>query len=274
MQKFQRIYWLGAFDWKAYAKLYDAYCRSPENYYQEGAKELFKAVEIPKRAHILDAGAGTGALTYELLKRKPDVSITAIDLSKEMLHYYKKHFTKRIKIGQIKVIRGNAEQVHLLIKKPVDIIFVASALWDMELLTFFKNARNVLAPGGKIVFNLPVLVLGEVKGFIGFIEKSVRAELPGKQLYRRILARQLARTFKKYNYRLVKIKHYSFILSKNNISRFFKVLRYRYPFILFPKELSYEKRLQLCTQIFKIALEKLPKKGVKEEGKIFVVEKI
>lgn len=273
MQKFQRIYWLGAFDWKAYAKLYDVYCHLPKNYYLESVKALINAVPIPKRSNILDVGAGTGVLTWELLKRKPNASIIAIDLSVEMLRYYKKHFKEQIRTGQIKVIRGNAEQSHKLIKVPVDMIFIASTLWDMKLSTFFKSARKILAPKGKIIFNLPVLVLGEAEGFIGFIENTVRAELLGKQLYRRILPTQLYQHFKHYDYKLVKCKRYSFILSKTNIAQFFKVLRYRYPFILFPKELSYERRLQLCSKIFKTALKKIPREGIREEGVIFVVEK-
>lgn len=273
MAKFQRIYWSGAFDWKKYAGLYAEYCKTSKNYYIESSKRLVNAVKIPSKAHIIDAGAGTGMLTQELLKKKPFVSITAIELSKEMLFYYKKKFKKQISSKQIKVHRGNAEKLHNYIKKPVDLIFVSSALWDMELLTFFKNAHKVLKPNGRIVFNLPSLVLGEETGFINFIEQAVRKEIPGKKLYRRILVSQLKRIFKQSKFTLSSLISYKFPLSKQNISQFFQVLRYRYPFILFPKEMTYKARLKQCTKIFSLAAKKLPKKGLKEEGKIFVVKK-
>jgi len=273
MPKFQRIYWLEDFNWKEYASLYNAYCQTKQNYYQQTAEALLSAIRISQDAQIVDAGAGTGALTSELMRRMPHAKIFAIDLSSEMLHYYKKRFKKQIAKRQIKVIQGNVENINKYVRNSVDIIFVASALWDIELSPFFKNARKILRPNGKIVFNLPALVLGETKGFIGFIEKSVRKEMPGKQLYRRIILAELTKIFRQNSYTLEKQKHFRFTMSKSNVAKFFKVLRYRYPFILFPKKLSYKERFKLCTKIFNTALKKMPSKGISEEGYVFVIGK-
>ncbi len=274
MAKFQRIYWLGAFDWPAYARLYHKYCQVPKNYYAESAQCLISAVSIPRNAHIVDAGAGTGAFTRTLLETRKDVKITAVDLSPDMLHYYEKQMRKEIAAGRIKLHEGNAEKLDKYVTKPVDIIFVSSALWDMELPEFFKSANKILKPEGLIVFNLPALVLGKMRGFIGFIEQTVRKEMPGKQLYRRILPKQLYRLFKKFNYEIIKEKHYDFKMPKDNVAQFFKVLRYRYPFILFPKELPYAQRLKICTRMFNFALKNLPKQGLTEEGTIFVIKRL
>ena len=69
------------------------------------------------------------------------------------------------------------------------------------------------------------------------------------------------------------MKDYFFELSKKNVESFFDVLRYRYPFILFPKEMPYPEKLKRCSEIFKDSLRYVPKDGLKEEGVIFVLGK-
>ena len=98
MPKFQRIYWSKEFDWKHYSQLYNKYCKSKKNYYVQSALELLKSTKLSNNSKVMDVGCGTGALTQQLLKKYPKIDIFAIDLSKDMLSYYRKNFSKQIKI--------------------------------------------------------------------------------------------------------------------------------------------------------------------------------
>jgi precorrin-6B methylase 2 len=271
MARFQRIYWSKDFNWKEYARLYNDYCQRQGNYYQQSARALIHSLRLPQKARVIDTGAGTGALTRELLRIRPDVTVIAIDLSSDMLKYYRQQFSREIRQGRILVIAGNAEQLHKYVKNRVDAIFISCAIWDMEISPFLRNAKQILKPQGKIVFNLPALVTGISRGFIWFIEQSVREVLPGEELYRRIPRGLLLTAFAKQGFSLETEQRYRFKLSKEDVNEFFKVLRYRYPFILFPRDMPYEERLQLCTRIFKSAVKRLTEKGVIEEGAVFVL---
>jgi ubiquinone/menaquinone biosynthesis C-methylase UbiE len=270
--KFQRIYWSKKFDWERYARLYDKYCQRKNNYYVQSASELVKSVKLKNSFKIIDLACGTGVLTSQLLKKYPKINIFAIDLSKEMLYFYQKNFLNRIKMGQIKIVCGNAEQLHKYTKEKYDAIFIASALWDLELEPLFKNIAKVVKKNGLVVFNLPALVVGEEKGFIFFIEHFFREKLNTAVVYRRITLKDLEKVFKKY-FRLIKLKRYSFKMSKRNVAIFFDLLRYRYPFIFFPKEMPYSQKLKKCTEIFNEALRYIPKDGISEEGFVFVLKK-
>ena len=273
MSKFQRIYWSRKFDWKHYSGLYDKYCKSKNNYYIQSALELAESVKLRKTSKVIDIGCGTGALTKQLLKKYPRINILAIDLSKEMLSFFQKNFSTQIKNCQIISICGNAEKINEYTNEKYDAIFISSALWDMDIETTFKNIKKVLKKDGLVVFNLPALVVEKERGFIFFIEHFFRQILNSKIIYRRIKIDYLKKLFKKYNFQPVTFREYSFKMSKSNVSHFFDLLRYRYPFILFPKEMPYNIKLKRCAEIFDESLKYIPREGIDEIGFIFTVKK-
>lgn len=273
MPKFQRIYWSKKFDWKHYSKLYDKYCKSINNYYIQSVLELVKSVKLRKTSKVIDMGCGTGALTKQLLKKYPRISVFAIDLSREMLSFFKKNFSTQIKNGQIITTCGNAEKINKYTNEKYDAIFISSALWDMDIETIFKNIRKVLKKDGIVIFNLPALIVEKERGFIFFIEHFFRQILNSKMIYRRIKIDYLKKLFKKYNFQLATFREYSFKMSKLNVAQFFDLLRYRYPFILFPKEIPYNIKLKKCTEIFNESLKYIPRSGIDEVGFIFVIKK-
>lgn len=273
MPKFQRIYWSKKFDWKSYSKLYDRYAKSQNNYYHQSSTVLINAIKLKTSSKVVDLACGTGALTSKLLEKCPKISIFAMDLSEEMLFYYRKNFSRQIKKGQITVAKGNAEKINGHTHEKYDAVFISSALWDLEIETLFKNLSKVLKKDGYIVFNLPALVVEKEKGFIYFIEHFFRQALNSKTIYRRIKTDYLRKLFKKHNLKLVKFKEYSFKMSKQNVAQFFDLLRYRYPFILFPKEVPYPQKLKRCTEIFNDSLRYIPKEGINEDGFVFAVKK-
>lgn len=272
MPKFQRIYWSKKFDWKHYAKLYSEYGSLKNNYYTQSANVLLSAIRIKANAKIIDLACGTGALSKELVKRYPQSNILAIDLSREMLHYYCKTLAPRIRSGNVRVVAGNAENVDAYVKEKADVVFVASALWDLELEPLLRSLSKVVKLKGKIIFNLPALVVGKEAGFIYFIEHFFRQALQSSLIYRRIKIVDLKKVFARYGFKLVKQKSYSFVLLKQNVARFFDLLSYRYPFILFPKSMPYQQKLKRCVEIFHDSLRYIPKEGIKEEGFVFVME--
>ena len=270
MSKFQRIYWSKKFDWKKYSKFYAKYCKSKNNYYIQTASEIIKSVKLPKNSKVIDLGCGTGALTKQLLKKYPKINILAIDLSREMLDFYRKNFSNQIKNSQIKSICGNAEKINNYTNKKYDTVFISSALWDMDIETTIKNIQRVLKKDGVIVFNLPALVVEKEQGFIFFIEHFFRQSLNSGMIYRRIKINYLKKILKKYNLIFLSMRKYSFRLSKPNVAKFFDLLKYRYPFILFPEKMPYSEKLKKCAKIFNESLRYIPKNGIEEVGFIFV----
>lgn len=273
MGKFERIYWKSNFNWKEYAKLYYKYSKTKDNYYLKSSNEILNNISINENSKVVDLACGNGALTALLLKKYPKINIFAIDLSEEMLKYYKDNFRNQINNGQIKVIHGNAEKLSTFTKEKYDFILISSALWDLDFKVLLKDLNKVLKNGGKIVFNLPALVIGKEKGFIFFIEHFFRQALGSDIIYRRIKVNDLINSFSENGFKVVKMKDYSFNISKNNVSEFFNVLRYRYPFILFPEDIPYSQKLKRCTEVFNDSLRYIPKEGLNEEGVIFIVKK-
>jgi len=270
---FHRIYWDKEFDWKNYSKAYDEYCKLQENYYSQSAKVLVGLMDFGKSSKIIDLACGTGALSTELLKDYPDAQIFAIDLARDVLSYYENNFKSLIGKGQVEVACGNAEEIHKLTTSKVDTIFVTSAMWDVDIDELLKNANKVLNKEGVILFNLPSVILGEKKGFIFFIEDYFRKAMGTNMLYKRIDLDKLMEMLEKRGFELVSSKEYCFKMSRENVEKFFDLLKYRYPFIFFPEELSYKEKLQKCTEIFKDSLESIPDGGIKEEGRVFVIRK-
>ncbi len=273
MPQFQRIYWSKKFDWEQYSSLYDKYCKTKNNYYILSALELLKYAKLTNSSRVIDMACGTGVLSAQLLKKYPKINIFAIDLSEEMLVYYQKNFSNQIKKGQINVLYGNAEKINEYTNEKYDAIFISSALWDLEIEITLKNIFKILKKNGLVIFNLPALVVGQEKGFIFFIEHFFRQALNSKMIYRRIKLDYFKKLFKKYNFQFIKLKKYSFKMSKQNVVQFFNLLRYRYPFILFPKEVPYDQKLKKCTEIFNESLKYIPRDGINEEGFVFVIKK-
>lgn len=271
--KFYRIYWSKEFDWNEYAKRYNKYCKTKNNYYRQSAQILINNSDIKDNLIVLDLGCGTGAMTKQILD-KYKVKIIANDLSKEALEYYKKNFEKEISDGEIKIVEGNAEKISDYISEKIDIVFISSALWDMELESLFSNIKEILNQDGIIIANLPSLTIGKNKGFIYEIEKFFKKKAKIDKLYRRISINNLKKILRKNNLVAYKTIPYSFNLQKENIRKFFDVLKYRYPFIFFPDKINYKERYEKCRILFKELLKEIPSKGLREEGIIICINKL
>lgn len=270
--KFHRIYWSKEFDWKEYAKRYNQYCKTKGNYYEKSSKFLLEITPLNKNEIILDLGCGTGVMSKEILRKYPYIRIFANDLSKEALEYYKKNFKREIETGQIRVIEGNAENINSAIREKIDKIFISSALWDMEIKALFSNLKNILKENGEIYANLPSLTIGKNEGFIYEIERFFRKKAKIEKLYRRISLKELKKILNDNNFAIKKLIKYQFSLTKENISKFFEVLKYRYPFIFFPDKIGYKERYEKCKVLFEMLLKNVPGEGIYEKGVIISIK--
>lgn len=273
-KKFHRIYWNKKFNWKDYAKLYNRYTNTKNNYYENSAKYLIQNSGIKKTDLLADLGCGTGVLTKEVIRVFSKINIIAIDISKDILKEYKKNFKKEIKRDQIKVIKGNAEKSEKYLRKKVDKIFISSSLWDMDLDALFKSLPKIMKPETKIIANLPSLVANEKKGFIYYLEKTFGKEKILQKGYRRIPLKELSRILRRNKLKIEKRRRYEFKLDKKNLVEFFKILRYRYPFIFLSEKIPYKERYEKCKRIFDKMIKDMPKKGIKETGYVLVIRKI
>ena len=273
MPKFERIYWSKEFDWKNYSKIYDKYAKSRDNYYSQSSAELVNSVKINDNFNVIDLGCGTGSLTKEILKKNKNIKIFAIDISKEMTDIYKNNFKKEIQNGKIHCISGNAEEINNLANEKYDLVFIPSAFWDINTEKLIPSLSKIMNKNGKVIFNLPALVLGKERGFIFFIEHFFKEKLNSDMKYRRINIKDIQDISKKNGFKISSMENYSFKMSKDNVKKFFNLLKYRYPFILFPKEMQTKDRVKKCDEIFKESLRYIPKDGIKEKGVVFILEK-
>ncbi|GHT92739.1 hypothetical protein FACS1894122_06960 [Alphaproteobacteria bacterium] len=96
---------------------------------------------------LVDVGAGTGILSEELLKAFPDVSLTLMDISSEMLAHAKEKYH-----GRVSYINANAEDFPI---RGFDVLISSMAMqWFRDIEAFI--AEN-LKYTRTIAFALPIL---------------------------------------------------------------------------------------------------------------------
>ncbi|MBI4919368.1 class I SAM-dependent methyltransferase [archaeon] len=173
-------------DKKAYdilAKLYKTKVKSAEHDHR--FIEKFLSLLEPKQ-EILDMGAGTGELSYEMVK-KHLLKVTAIDLSKKMVRMAKNHYPEL-----------NIQQMDMrdlkFSPKSFNAVFVNYSLIHIpepEVIKVLKQIHKVLKPKGYVYFSLQepiskkqeddfyeVIYKKQVKMFINLIdEKEIRQYL-------------------------------------------------------------------------------------------------
>jgi demethylmenaquinone methyltransferase/2-methoxy-6-polyprenyl-1,4-benzoquinol methylase len=108
--------------------------------------ELIRRLGLPASPRLLDLGAGTGDLAFEVLKRHPTARPVALDFTPEMM-----------RIGQR---RAGAEHVRWVVADAARLPF-ASAVFDAAVSGFLlrnvpeidrvlSEQRRVLHPGGRV----------------------------------------------------------------------------------------------------------------------------
>jgi ubiquinone/menaquinone biosynthesis C-methylase UbiE len=137
--------------------------------FSRGIRRFFSRIDVgptpPKR--ILDAGCGTGPISFSLLRRFPTAEIVAFDLDPQMLYRMAwRAAHKRVPTACLTLARGDLESPdrlrHYPDRKPLrlpaesfQLIVVGAALEHVRLDRALPGLFRLLAPGG-IFLNLGV----------------------------------------------------------------------------------------------------------------------
>jgi MoaA/NifB/PqqE/SkfB family radical SAM enzyme/SAM-dependent methyltransferase len=135
-----------------------AYDQIHEDYDEFWLSEAGKPIEdlvarIPFRdiKNIFEAGCGTGFGTALLLdKLKDSASITAVDLSEQMLAQAQKRI-RSVNLGKVQLIAGDALEI-LGTNGLFDLVFSSWVLGYIPLSPFFAAADRALKTSGKLAF--------------------------------------------------------------------------------------------------------------------------
>ncbi len=129
----------GAREWDA-----ETYDRVSDPQFNWGM-EVLDRLELRGDETVLDAGAGSGRVTAELLKRLPDGRVIALDGSEQMIRKARENLGDAVSEY---IVMDLAE---LDLAEPVDVVFsTATFHWVTDHDNLFRRIHDVLAPGGRL----------------------------------------------------------------------------------------------------------------------------
>lgn len=97
---------------------------------------------------VLDQAAGTGILTFEIVRRYPGCRVVGVELRREYLALARQ---KQVRGGPVNVhfVQGRAEEV--MVRTPVDCITSSYLAKYAHLEPLVANARQMLRRGGTLI---------------------------------------------------------------------------------------------------------------------------
>jgi trans-aconitate 2-methyltransferase len=126
-------------DWDA-----ETYDRVSDPQFEWGM-EVLERLELRGDETVLDAGAGSGRVTTELLKRVPRGSVIAVDGSGAMLE------KARQNLGDERISYVEQDLAELSVQQPVDVVFsTATFHWLSDHDQLFGRVHAALRSGGRL----------------------------------------------------------------------------------------------------------------------------
>ena len=124
------------------------------------------AVTTPHARHVLDVGCGGGNYTLKLLERMPDLNVTLVDLSREMLDLAVRRVRPKT-TGTLELIQSDIRDVDFE-KGRFDIVLASAVLHhlraDGEWQAVFQKLHDALKPSGAFwIFDIVESPLPEVQ---------------------------------------------------------------------------------------------------------------
>jgi trans-aconitate 2-methyltransferase len=111
----------------------------------EWGMEVLERLELRGDETVVDAGAGSGRVTEQLLECLPGGRVIAVDGSEAMVEKAKERLGDRAEYLV-------ADLVELELPEPVDLVFsTATFHWIPDHDALFRQMRGVLKPGGRLV---------------------------------------------------------------------------------------------------------------------------
>jgi trans-aconitate 2-methyltransferase len=111
----------------------------------EWGMEVLERLELRGDETVVDAGAGSGRVTEQLVELLPNGRVIAVDGSEAMIEKAKERLGDRAEYLV-------SDLVELELPEPVDIVFsTATFHWIGDHDRLFRQMRRVLRPGGRLV---------------------------------------------------------------------------------------------------------------------------
>jgi ubiquinone/menaquinone biosynthesis C-methylase UbiE len=130
-----------------------------ESYYSQVADEI--ASNFAGRT-ILDLGTGPGYLPVEIVRRKPEINIIGIDLSKKLIHMAQANAAKAGFARQIRFEVGNSARLRFN-NNSFDMVISTGMLHSLkDPVRVFKEIHRVLKKGGQAWIYDPAKVASDV----------------------------------------------------------------------------------------------------------------
>ncbi len=109
--------------------------------------EVLNRLELTGEETVLDAGAGTGAVTQLLAKRLPDGSVIALDAAPAMVEFARSRFADA---ENVEVIQADLQSFDLA-GREVDAVFsTATFHWIKDHAALWRNLRAVMRDGAQL----------------------------------------------------------------------------------------------------------------------------
>ncbi|MEV4846316.1 class I SAM-dependent methyltransferase [Micromonospora matsumotoense] len=126
--------------------------------------------EAAERPHVVDLGAGSGTGSLALARELPDSTITAVDLSPEMLAHLRGRADAAGLGDRIRTVVADLDQPWPDLG-PVEVIWAAASMHHMaDPATAVASACGALRPGG-------LLVIAELDSFPHFLTGTADEEV-------------------------------------------------------------------------------------------------
>jgi trans-aconitate 2-methyltransferase len=110
--------------------------------------EVLERLTLEGNETVLDAGAGTGAVSQALAERLPGGHVIALDAAPQMVEHARERFANT---PNVEVVQGDLYALDLGGRK-VDAVFsTATFHWVKDHALLWNNLRGVLNDGGKLV---------------------------------------------------------------------------------------------------------------------------
>lgn len=144
---FERLYGRNFFDWLSDRPAdLDSYHNAMSAYARHDYPRLVERLDIPDRAHTIDAGGGRGDLAFALLRANPTLSATVMDRPEV--------------VGNASVPDDLEDRCHFVAgdlfrgwPERADAVILARVLHDWpddDALTILRRARDVMPEGGQL----------------------------------------------------------------------------------------------------------------------------
>jgi trans-aconitate 2-methyltransferase len=129
----------GAREWDA-----DTYDQVSDPQFEWGM-EVLERLELRGDETVVDAGAGSGRVTEQLVERLPNGRVIAVDGSEAMVEKARERLGDRAEYLV-------SDLVEVELSEPVDLVFsTATFHWIQDHDRLFRRLRGVLKPGGRLV---------------------------------------------------------------------------------------------------------------------------